>query len=78
MHYSGENEMSGHKLFTCIDHAGHFPVGVASIVWAHTEHEARGLLTAALKAEGLPEKQFTLRQIDTGRPRAIVLRNGDY
>jgi hypothetical protein len=70
--------MNGLKLFVCTDHAGHYPAGVASIVWAHTEFEARGLLTAALKAEGLPEKPFTLRQIDTSRPKAVVLRDGDY
>jgi hypothetical protein len=70
--------MSGLKLFTCTDHAGVWPVGVASVVVAHTEHEARGLLTEALEAEGLSEKPFTLRRIDTSRPKAVVLRNGDY
>ena len=70
--------MNGLKLFSCTDHAGVWPVGVASIVWAHTEFEARELPTKALKAEGLAEKLFTLKQIDASRPQAVVLRNGDY
>ena len=70
--------MTGLKLFVSTDHAGHFPVGVASIVLAHTEYEARRLLASALEAQGLPEKEFTLRQLETSASRAYVLRNGDY
>ena len=70
--------MTGLKLFACTDHAGKQPVGVASVVLAHTEYEARRLLTSALEAQGLPDKSFTLRQLDASAPRAFVLRDGDY
>jgi hypothetical protein len=70
--------MNGFKLFTCTDHAGVWPVGVASIVLAHTEYEARKLLAAKLIERGLLKKEFTLQQIDTSRPQAVVLRDGDY
>jgi hypothetical protein len=70
--------MTDLKLFVCLDHAGHQPVGVASIVLAHTEYEALKLLAAELLARGLMSRQFTLKQIDTSWPKAVVLRDGDY
>ena len=66
------------KLFVCTDHGARYPVGVASIILANTEFEARRLLAAQIEARGLPPKQFTLRQIDTSKPQAIVLQDGDY
>ena len=70
--------MSGLKLFVCTDHAGRQPVGVASVVLAHTEYEARELLAAKLKEHGLPEKPFTLRKLNNTAPKAFVLHDGDY
>jgi hypothetical protein len=70
--------MTDLKLFVCLDHAGHRPVGVASIVLAHTEYEARKLLAAELLARDLMSKQFTLKKIDTSWPQAVILQDGDY
>jgi hypothetical protein len=66
-------------VFVCDDHAGHWPVGVCSIVIAHSEHEARGLLKAELHEHGLDEsKPFTLRRLSMEKPKAFVIRDGDY
>jgi hypothetical protein len=67
------------KVFVCTDHAGHYPVGVCSVVIANDEQEARELLTAELKSHGLStEEPFTLRWINSEAPRAFVLLDGDY
>ncbi len=71
------------KLFYSTDHAGHWPVGVASIVVAENEDDARRLLAEALAAEGLRAQSsrddgFTLHEIDLSKGHAIVLNNGDY
>jgi hypothetical protein len=66
------------NVYTCDDHDGHW-VGVASVVVADSEDEARALLRAELPKHGLDgNKPFTLRQINTQEPRAFVLQNGDY
>ena len=66
------------EIYTCVDHDGHW-VGVASVVVANSEPEARGLLQAALHEHGLDEqKPFTLRRLNTSSPRAFVLQDGDY
>lgn len=67
-------------VFICDDHDGHWPVGVASVVVANDEAEARGLLIAELKTHGLNgnDPPFTLRKINTLAPRAFVIRDGDY
>ncbi len=67
------------KLFTCVDHDGVWPVGVASVVVAGSEDEARDLLKVELRSQGLDSsKPFTLSEISAERPRAFVLMNGDY
>jgi hypothetical protein len=67
------------NVYTCTDHAGHWPAGVASVVVAETEDMARDLLAAELKTHGLDEtKPFTLRRINTAHPKAFVLLDGDY
>lgn len=67
------------KLFTCTDHAYHWPVGVASVVVARDETEARVLLQRALADDHLdPAHPFTLQEIDLSIPSAKVLCNGDY
>lgn len=65
-------------VYTCTDHDGH-SIGVASVVVANSEPEARGLLKAALHEHGLDEnKPFMLRRINTETPRAFVLQDGDH
>lgn len=67
------------KVFTCNDHEGFWPVGVASVIVAADETEARDLLKVELRSHGLKSEQpFTLREIRTDRPRAFVLMDGNY
>lgn len=66
------------KLFTCVDHRGHWPVGVASIVLARDEGEARRLLEQVLLEDGLDTSDFTLREVAIDRPKAVLLANGEY
>lgn len=67
------------RVFTCIDHDGHYPVGVASVVAAPDEEQARALLAAELRTFGLkPERGFTLQALDLSMPRVRVLNDGGY
>lgn len=67
------------NVYTCVDHDGHWPVGVSSVVVADTEEDARALLTTALTEHGLDgRKPFTLRRINTDDPRAFILQDGEY
>lgn len=71
------------KLFYSTDHQGHWPVGVASIVVAESEGDARRILTDALAAEGLRSNSsrddgFSLVEVDLSKSQAIILNNGDY
>jgi hypothetical protein len=67
------------RLWVCTDHAGHYPVGVASIVLAPTEERARELLSAKLREHGLdPEAgPYTLEERRLVEC-AYVLNDGDY
>jgi hypothetical protein len=66
------------NVYTCTDHDGHW-VGVASVIVAEDEEDARVLLIKELRSHGLDEaKPFTLQKINTNDPRAYVLQNGDY
>lgn len=66
------------RLYICTDHAGHWPVGVASIVVAHGKDEAKGLLLRELAKEGLDTEPFTLTEVDLSVAHAHVLCNGNY
>ena len=73
------------ELFVCTNHDGHWPVGVASIVFARDETHARELLDAELIGAGLKpstESPYTLEQIFRPNgdyvPRALILNDGDY
>jgi hypothetical protein len=67
------------KVFTCDDHAGHYPVGVASVIVAIDEASAVELLTEELYSQGLdPTLGFTLQELDLRVPKALVINNGDY
>ncbi|WP_068018941.1 hypothetical protein [Rhodoplanes sp. Z2-YC6860] len=66
------------NIYTCVDHDGHW-VGVASVIVAETEDQARDLLVAELATHGLDQtKPFTLRRINADAPKAFVLQDGDY
>ena len=68
------------KLFTCDNHAGHWPVGAASIVIAESETDARYLLDEELLSRSLDpgNPPYTLKEVDMTKPQAIVLDDGDY
>ncbi len=69
------------NVYTCTDHDCHYPVGVCSIVVASSEAQARDLLDAALRADGLKDgsvEGYTLQLVDVSKPSATVLLDGDY
>lgn len=66
------------KLFTCVDHAYFWPVGVASVVVARDKDEAIRLLQRALDERGLKRVPFTLQEMDLTIPGAKVLCDGNY
>lgn len=69
------------RVYVCTDHDGHWPVGVASVVVAADEAQARDLLDAALSKDGLnphDREPYTLDAIDLEQPSAHILNNGDY
>lgn len=66
------------QVFVCTDHAGHWPVGVASVVVAADEADARALLTRELELRGLNRRPFTLYRISTNHAGTYVLRAGEY
>jgi hypothetical protein len=69
------------KIFYCIDHNGHWPVGVASLIVAETKEQAQALLDAELVSRYLKpysEEPYTLIELDTSVPGVTVLRDGDY
>jgi hypothetical protein len=66
-------------VYTCTDHATHWPVGGASVIVANNEAEARHMLHLLLIAKGLdPTKPFTLQPLDITNSGAYMLRDGDY
>lgn len=66
------------NVYTCTDHDGHWPVGVASVVVANDAVEANWLLAAALTEAGLDSKGFTLKVLDLTHPHAVILNDGNY
>ena len=67
------------RLWICIDHATHYPVGGASIVMADNEIDARLLLKSALRESSLDDtKPFTLIELNISVPFARVLCDGNY
>lgn len=68
------------RVFTCTDHDNHW-VGVASVIIAVDETEARRVLDAELATHGLKPfaiVPYELREISTESPQAFVLQDGDY
>lgn len=66
------------QVFTCTDHAGYWPVGVASVIVAPDEATARTMLDNALKLRKLDVTPYTLQTISTDEAGTYVLRDGDY
>ena len=69
------------RVYVCTDHDHHYPVGVASVVIAETENQARDLLDVQLRAHGLQphaEEPYTLEPLDLSQAQAVVLRDGNY
>ena len=66
------------NVYTCTDHDGHWPVGVASVVVANDVVEATNLLAHALADVGLDLKAFTLTVLDLTHPHAVILNDGSY
>ena len=66
------------KVYTCIDHNTHYPVGGASIVIAEDKKRAKQLLNKELKEHGLEPNDYSLQEIDISIAHAIVLNDGDY
>ncbi len=67
------------RLFTCTNHQGFQPIGVASIIIAEDHARAYALLENALIKRGLDgTKLFLLREVDLTQPAAIILHDGDY
>jgi hypothetical protein len=68
------------RVWYCIDHDGHWPVGTASIAVAATEDEARADLIEELRKHGIrqPKGDFTLVELNTSQRGAVVLLDGDY
>lgn len=66
------------KVYVCTDHAGHLYGGVASVIVAKSEEEARELLKDELKSVWLDHcKPFTLHQIKTNKPLVEILQDGN-
>lgn len=66
------------RLYTSVNHDGHYAVPVASIVLAPNEIIARKILGAALVARGLSGEDFTLKEVATHTSQAVILSDGDY
>ena len=65
------------KVWTA-DHDG-VTLGGQSIVIAHSEAEARALLRVELDQNWCdPKKEIKLTLVDTDKPQAIIINNGDY
>lgn len=66
------------KVFTCVDHDGHWPVGVASVIIAEDASGAKELLSIELARRGLESEDFTLTEVSLCKEQAIVLQDGEY
>lgn len=68
------------NVYICDDHDNHY-VGVASVVVAETEEQAREILDAELARHGLrgfDKSPYTLRKLNLAEPKAVVMQDGDY
>ena len=68
------------RIFTCTNHDGHYPVGVASVVIAETEDKAYEQLDKALIEAGLKpydKEEYQINEVEM-KPQAIILNDGNY
>lgn len=68
------------KIYTCTNHNGHYPVGVASVIIEETKEKAHEKLDKALIEAGLKpydKDEYTLNEIEM-KPQVIILNNGNY
>ena len=70
------------KVYTSTDFTGRWPVGTAAVVVAEDEIQARWLLSELfefhhLDSEGGPGG-FTVHELETDKPEARMLNNGEY
>lgn len=73
--------MKSLRVFLCDDHDCVQPTGVASVIVARDEDEARRLLDAQLATHGLKPfalEPYTLKPLSLTEPCAVVIQNGDY
>lgn len=50
----------------------------ASVIVAENEQQAFLLLKEELKRQGIEDDRFTLVELETTSPKAVVLSNGNY
>ena len=68
------------KFYTCTNHDGHWPVGVASVIFADDKRHARRLLDKVLVAHHLrpsKHKPYDLKEVPI-EYGAYVLHDGEY
>lgn len=69
------------KVFICVDHDTHYPIGGASIIVAANKGSARRMLNSALIQNNLKDSlgcSYTLEEIDLTKPAAYILCDGGY
>lgn len=68
------------RVYTNNKFTGHYPVGTAAVVTAHSQEEAAELLNALLRRNNLPgdAKTEDMREIGLKHPDAHVLCDGNY
>lgn len=67
------------RVFYSTDFKGRWPVGTSAVVAAIDEDDARRRLQAELAAIGLGNQTgFTVTELSTDTPRAVILQSGDY
>lgn len=65
-------------VWTCVDHEGHYPVGVASVIVAENMDAAYAALRCALEDVGLSLGSASLQELDASTPSVTILNDGNY
>ena len=70
------------KVFTHTGFRGYYPVGTSAVIVARDRGHAKRLLLAALPDELKAENQdldiSLFEEVDTSKPNAVILQDGDY
>lgn len=75
------NSWNGLKLYVCTDHDTICPLSPSSIIIAPNIKEARKLLDKKLgsvQCKTSLERSYTLKEVDTNKPCAIILNMGEF